>query len=149
MCPIATPKILKIFRIRLPSSYNSSILLMFLIHPAVSQLSSSNALPRYLDIIVKFSTKSSVFLNRAHIIQTSLPSFNLALSKVRDNSFKNIVVHQRCIFKNFAKFSERLFLNNYEPITITQLSTVMKSKEDNIAGFFSNCGQLTNVCQHS
>ena len=136
MCPIVTPKILKIFRIRLPSSYNSSILLMFLIHPAVSQLSSWNALPRYLDIIVKFSTKSSVFLNRAHIIQTSLPSFNLALSKVRDNSFKNIVVHQRCIFKNFAKFSERLFLNNYEPITITQLSTVMKSKEDNIAVFF-------------
>ena len=101
---------------------------MFLIHPAVSRLSSWNALSRYLDIIVKFSTKSSVFLNRAHIIQTALPWFNLALFKVRDNSFKNIVVHQRCIFKNFAKFSERLFLKPHSYLRIFLHKVLRRTK---------------------
>ena len=101
---------------------------MFPIHPAVSRLSSWNALSRYLDIIVKFSTKSSVLLNRAHIIQTALPWFNLALSKVRDNSFKNIVVHQRCIFKNFAKFSERLFLKPHSHLRIFLHKVLRRTK---------------------
>ena len=117
LCPIVTPKILKIFWIRLPWLYNSSMSSILLFHSAISRLSSWNALYRYLYlsmkgilckylnmclvIIVKFSTKSSVLLNRAHKIHIALG---------RDSSFTNIVLHYGCGSGYFPKFSERLIL---------------------------------------
>ena len=40
------------------------------------------------------------------------------------------------VIKNVSRFSMVIHNIQDKPITITQPSTVMKSKEDNIAGFF-------------
>ena len=61
---------------------------------------------KILDIIVKFSIKSSAFLNRAHIIDIALPSFRLAPCKTRDSSFTNIELYNVCTSRDFPKFSE-------------------------------------------
>ena len=58
--------------------------------------------------IVKFSTKSSVFLHTAHVIHIAVPSFNLALCKARSSSFANIMLHHGCVSRHFPKYSEWL-----------------------------------------